>query len=194
MDLNQRIAPVWKECITALLRNRNLAGRNGFEPLHPESKSGVLPLDERPMKMGMASREGLEPSNRRSRNPLPYPVWRSGHLVASSGFEPLTWRLSAVCSAWLSYEAEIETGAARRLRSADLILTKDELFRLSYCSNGIGVDSQIRTDDEPGLQSGALDHSAMSTYSTGFLTAAGSHSCQRPHTSSTTRYLIEAGD
>lgn len=107
-----------------MLRNRKLAGRDGFEPSHPESNSGVLPLDERPMKMDMAPREGLEPSNRRSRNPLPYPVWRSGHLVASSGFEPLTWRLSAVCYTWLSYEAESETGAARRLRSADLILTK----------------------------------------------------------------------
>jgi hypothetical protein len=76
--------------MVGITQNRKLVGRNGFEPLHPESKSGVLPLDERPMKVGLAPREGFDPSNRRSRNPLPYPVWLAGHLVASSGFEPLT--------------------------------------------------------------------------------------------------------
>ena len=55
-----------------------LAGRSGFEPLPPESKSDVLPLDERPI---MTPREGLEPSNRRSRIPLPYPVWRPGFEI-----------------------------------------------------------------------------------------------------------------
>ncbi len=43
----------------------------------------------------------------------------------------------------------------------------DVLYRLSYRSNGTGVDSQIRTDDIPGLQSGALDRLAMSTNSAG---------------------------
>ena len=36
-------------------------------------------------------------------------------------------------------------GAARQIRTADLILTKDALYRLSYSS--IGDPDQARTDD-----------------------------------------------
>jgi hypothetical protein len=68
----------------------------------------------------------------------------------------------------------------------------DALYRLSYRSNRTGVDSQIRTDDIPGLQSGALDHSAMSTNSAGRQPeCARRTSRQRSHTSSNTRYLAE---
>ena len=59
--------------------------------------------------------------------------------------------------------SEMEHGAARPDRTADLTRTKGVLYRLSYRSNTCGVDSRIRTDDRPGLQPGAFDRSAMST-------------------------------
>ena len=53
-------------------------------------------------------------------------------LVGSSGLEPPTSRLSGVRSNHLSYEPTIVFGGDERVRTADPLLAKQVLSRLSY--------------------------------------------------------------
>ena len=61
-------------------------------------------------------------------------------LVRGPRFELGTSRLSAECSSQLSY---LRNGADDRIRTGDLVLTKDVLYLLSYIS--IGADGETRT-------------------------------------------------
>lgn len=62
---------VWPHalCVTG---NEFLAGRRGFEPRLPDSKSGVLPLDERPT--GLVEHSGIEPDDGNLARIARYPI------------------------------------------------------------------------------------------------------------------------
>ena len=57
-------------------------------------------------------------------------------MVGKTGLEPVTPRLSSVCSNQLSYMPGNSGGGAEEIRTPDILLAKQALYQLSYSPAG----------------------------------------------------------
>jgi hypothetical protein len=62
------------------------------------------------------------------RSAVPQPA----KMVGLTGVEPVTPRLSSVCSNQLSYRPALKSGGGMGIRTPDILLAKQVLYQLSY--------------------------------------------------------------